>query len=68
MTACMNGGGGSRGGVRRGEETARSKLPHCCPRQEIEDEHDRWAGDTAVKGPVVEFLDGQPVNFPEHHD
>ena len=25
---------------------------------------ERWAGDTAVKGPVVEFVDGEAINFP----
>ena len=29
-----------------------------------EDEHGRWAGDTAVKGPVVNFVEGEAVNFP----
>ena len=29
-----------------------------------DDEHERWAGDTAVKGPIVEFVEGGPINFP----
>jgi hypothetical protein len=28
------------------------------------DEHERWTGDTAVKGPSIEFAEGQPVDFP----
>jgi hypothetical protein len=31
---------------------------------EEEDEHGRWSGDLAVKGPVVEFGEGLPVAFP----
>ena len=25
---------------------------------------ERWAGDTAVKGPMIEFDNGYPVDFP----
>lgn len=30
----------------------------------FEDEHERWSGDTAVKGPSIEFVEGRPVDFP----
>ena len=31
---------------------------------EKEDEHGRWSGDTAIKGPEIEFVNGEPVDFP----
>ena len=33
-------------------------------RAERDDEHGRWVGDTAVKGPLLEFVEGKPVNWP----
>lgn len=30
----------------------------------FEDEHERWSGDTAVKGPLIAFDEGRPLNFP----
>ena len=31
---------------------------------EMEEGDERWAGDTAVKGPLIEFNCGTPVDFP----
>ena len=33
-------------------------------RAERDDEHGRWVGDTAVKGPLLEYVEGKPVNWP----
>lgn len=35
---------------------------------EMDDEHGRWSGDLAVKGPTLEFCEGQPVGFPSDDD
>ena len=31
---------------------------------EMEDEHGRWSGDTAVKGPSLTFVRGEVLDFP----